>query len=173
MQIQRKPRKKSKKLFLIILILIAISIAGVMTYFWLFRQSPQNTTINPLDALVSDDRDGANNIKDNPSPPTEATGNMPAEDIPLNATGSIVINQLDQKNGMVRANASVSNFNTERCVYSFTAEDSKPVVREQAGNCSELTVPQDYFDKIGRYTLTVTAYSSNDKLTISQEIDVL
>ncbi len=167
----RLQRKKSKKPLFITLGVVLV-VVGVVVFFLFFKPSAQNTDNNSVDAVATDEQSGAKNIKDSPiaaNPQNDA----PAEDIPASTVGGITITQLDQVGGIVRATATVTDFKTQKCVYSFTIDGGKPVVREQTGDCTALTVAQDYFDRIGRYTLTVTAYSDSDKLTTSQEINVL
>lgn len=168
MRVQRKSQKKS----LFITLGVAFAVVGVVIFFLFLKPPTQYTDNNSVDTIATDEQSGAKNIKDSPIV-ANPQSNTPAEDIPASPVGSITITQLDQVDGMVRATATVDDFKTQKCVYSFTIDGGKPVVREQTGDCAALTVAQDYFDKIGRYTLTVTAYSDNDKLTTSQEINVL
>lgn len=170
-----KTKNNSKKILVITLLGALLVVGLVAAFFFIKYADDQKATQNRLGDIASDSQGDVKNDEGKTSNPSTnpQSNDTPSDKIPVNTSGSIDIAYLNQSDGAVHAKAVVTNFSTEKCVYSFTADGSKPVVREQTGDCKELSVAQDYFDKIGRYNLTVTAYSSNDKLLISREIDVL
>lgn len=88
------------------------------------------------------------------------------DQVPASSEGTIDIVDLNQATGFVNAKASTANFVATKCVYQFTSDGAKPVVRESE-NCNAISVPQADFEKIGTYSLTVTAYNANMKLVSS------
>lgn len=107
--------------------------------------------------------------KNTATPPTNVT----SEQVSLASKGIITITDLDQSSGYINAKASVSDFNVTQCVYSFTAPDAKPVVRQQDGSCEGVSIPEAEFEIIGTYKLTVTAYNGIiEKISTTKDIDV-
>lgn len=162
-------RKKSRKALYITLSVIAVVAIGVVLYYLV--SSNQSATPNPYqpeypDSVVTPPNN--ENETKNPNSVDEQT----SDEVPPSQVGSITITNLNQKSGYVNALATTSNFTPTQCVYSFSSNGSKPVVREQSGGCTGISIPEGEFDKIGTYTLTVTAYGGGEKLTASADIYV-
>lgn len=161
--------QKNQKLYLAVggAALVLFIIAACVYYFAFSKPKPapqqSQYPVTPSDASNSDTADKA---------PSNTTDITPSEEIPLSAVGSVTITSLNQRNGYVNALAEVSSFTPSQCVYTFTSDGSKPVTREQKGGCSGVSILEDEFDKVGTYTLTVSVYGDNQKLTASKDIYV-
>lgn len=167
---------KSTKISKVLWVTIPLTIvAGLFVWYFVFKSSGI-TTPQPKYPIVEGKAD--RNTEDTQQTDTnnkEVKSNVPADtktsqEVPAATTGAIVITEVEQSNGYVNAKAATSNFSSSQCVYSFVAPDSRPVVKEQPGNCSGISVSQNEFDKIGTYTLTVTAYGESGKLEAKKEI---
>lgn len=173
MKIKTKSTSPKRLLKMAIIILTAFVVIGaclVLVFKMIdpLKNNQLNTNTTDGGSLDTTNPDQVD-IKDEKS---NLGSNKTNEDISSSQSGSITIQSFEQKDGSVNVRAETSNFNALKCVYSFTADGGKPVVKEQAGGCSALSIPQNEFDMIGKYTLTVTAYSANEKVTISKEIVV-
>lgn len=173
-----KTNKISKlPLFVKILIpVLAFALLASAIIFYLFYGADPTKDYNPKYPLNDSGQSVSNtpesNSSDQPSKNPVSTNDKTSEDTPVVPTGSIAIAELEQSSGYVNARAVVSNFTAAQCVYSFVAENSRPVVREQQGDCSGVSISQNEFDKIGTYTLTVTAYNSAGKVEAKKDIYV-
>lgn len=113
------------------------------------NNAPAKTTTDPKSSLPSDN-----------------------ESIPSNNTASISIDELSQSNGQITAKASTVDITVSNCVYNFTSEGARPVVRETKGGCNTISIPSVEFEKIGTYTLTVTAYDEATRISTTKKINV-
>ena len=172
-------KTSSKKPLLITIILIVILLIGsVIWYFFIRRTDPTKSYRPQYPSSVKTETKQSSNTNataaddyknsDTSSTPSLETSNQ----VPTAKTGTIDITNLNQKDGFVNALAVVSNFETSKCVYSFTTPDARPVVREVAGSCTGVSIPQVEFEMIGTYTLTATAYSGSEKITTTKGIDI-
>lgn len=148
--------------------LLIIVLAGALLFILYQRYGePRVNDINKNGAGIQVDGERPETKKELPG-----TDNKTSEDIDTSTTGTIEIASFNQSDGYVTVEAKIKDFAAQQCVYTFSIEAGKPVVREQSGSCSKISIPEGEFDRIGVYTLTVTAYADSDKLTTSQEIDI-
>jgi len=167
--------KQSKKtphknlLFAAIIILICASVA-----VWLLTRpaDPKNTASSSSNSTKSSTTGGGTAKDTTSTSQTSTQSNLTTEQVPASAAGSVTISTLKQSGSYVIAAAQVSNFATTQCVYTFTKDGSKPVVREVSNSCSEVSIPVGEFEMIGTYTLTVNVYNGTQKLSASQDISV-
>jgi hypothetical protein len=156
-------------------ILFALEKTGVTNFYTNSEETNENAgtpyaDIKDVEITGDSDQSGdASNPKENSS---TNISDKTSNDFQVNTSGSISITTLDQTNGIVSAQATVSNFSPQQCVYTFTIQDGKPVIRETNNECTRVSIPQGEFDRIGLYKLTVTAYSGSEKLTTSKDIDI-
>lgn len=166
MKISQTKQKVSKKSIIISSISIVLFVC-VLT-IWYISQANSNTDNLPSETsapeqVTSNNKDG---VKSNPT----TNENILNEDIPVSENGSVMITNITQDNGIITVLVGVSNFTVAQCVYSFTSEGSKPVVKETSDGCEQISISQDEFDKIGNYTLTVSAYGSNQKIIATKDV---
>lgn len=161
-----KNQKKPKSYIYIWAVSIAVIVLILCAYFFLFRK-PSPIIIQPQYAPGTSEDNATDNPDKQQANPMLDT---PNEEIPLSATGNVTITNLNQKNGYVNVLAEVSSFTPSQCVYTFTSDGSKPVIREQNGTCVGVSILEDEFDRIGTYRLTVSVYGDNQKLTTSKDI---
>ena len=162
--------QKNQKIYLAIgVATLALLIIAACMYYFIFskpKPAPQQSQYPVSSSDEGSDTDTTDKA------PSNTTDIIPSEDIPVSTAGSVAITNLNQRNGYVNALAEVSSFTPSQCVYTFTSEGSKPVTREQKGGCSGVSILEDEFDKVGTYTLTVSVYGNNQKLTASKDIYV-
>lgn len=163
---QIKQKKNIRTIYIVIAAVVMLFVVGFGIYWFFMRGSdapnPTNQTTNTstTPSVKNDSND------------TTQTIDKTTDEVPTNKTGLITITSFNQKNGTVSARATTTNFDTKECIYSFTTDGGKPVIKEQTGNCAAISLSQDLFDKIGTYTLTVTAYSNDEKITTTREVDI-
>ena len=168
----RKDKKNKRRLFFIVILAIVLIGAGVAAYF-IFTNSNDPTKSYKPEYDISKNNDDPQSeegkkesVKDTPQ------DDRTNEEIPVAPQGTVSITDLNQRDGYVNVAATTANFETQKCVYSFISEGARPVTREQSGNCQATSIPQAEFDKIGSYTLHVTAYDTTSKITASQTINI-
>ncbi len=169
MKIQTQPKHTNKRSWIIAISSAVVLVLCAVGYYYLvfvpnYDPTDSYTPVYPVETS------NQSTAKDKDSIASDNT--TTAEDVPKSVSGSIVIDDLNQKNGYVNIKATVSNFTPTQCVYSFTINGGKPVIKEQTGTCTGLSISQEEFDRIGTYTVTATAYSSSEKITATQTIEI-
>ena len=164
-----KNQKNRKLYFVIGTSAFILLIVAICIYYFLVSK-PKSTIPQQSQYPVSSSSSGDSSSNTTVKEPSNTANTTPSEDIPQSPAGSVAITNLNQQNGYVNALAEVSAFTPSQCVYTFTSEGSKPVTREQKGGCSGVSILEDEFDKVGTYTLTVSVYGNNQKLTTSKDI---
>ncbi|MCB9822872.1 hypothetical protein H6800_01190 [Candidatus Nomurabacteria bacterium] len=154
----------NKKATIIIVIAVLLLLVGALAYY-LFRSEDPTNDYKPLYETASDreaDSSNDNKAKDDTS---QSTTPSTSEEVPSSPSGSVRITQANQANGFINAKAEVSDFQVKTCVYQFTSEGARPVIRETQNQCEGISIPQAEFEKIGTYNLVVTAYSTGNKIS--------
>lgn len=171
---QRKLKKKT--LVIVAIIGIALIIAAVIWVFVASREpvkqaSPKYSTSS---SSTQKNNGGSTSQTEQNSKGSDNTATtVTSQQVPVAPKGSVSIVDLEQAKGYINAKAVVSNFTTTQCVYSFTAQDARPVIRQIDGDCEGISIPQGEFELIGTYTLTVTAYNgTTEKISGSKDIAV-
>lgn len=168
-----KNQKKSKKALFISLAVLIIILAGIATYVLLTKKNPQTETSTNNVVNTAQDSNNTDSSSDSyKETPTTDDSTTTSDNIPASTAGSLKITKLVQEGDYISALAVATDFQSTQCVYTFTSENSKPVVRQTTGSCTEVTIPAGEFDKIGTYTLTVVVYDGTNKLTESKDIYV-
>ncbi len=166
---RQKPFLKTKRGLVVVVGLVLLALFGVW-YFFYYPQDPTRSYKPQYPQASSSDERPASTTQQ----PTKESGTpldtRVSEDVPVASQGLIDIADLNQKDGFVNARAQVSGFSVVKCVYQFESTGARPVIREQSGGCSGVSIPQVEFEKIGTYTLTVTTYGDTDKLSASKDI---
>ena len=164
-------KNNNKRTIIVLTLLALLIVAGVAAYYFVKNQDPTKNYKPMYDTSTSKDSTQTDNdsVKDNPS-----QSNLPttSEEVPSATEGSIKIVQLNQADGYINAKAETANFSTQTCVYQFSSEGARPITRELEGNCAGISIPQAEFEKIGTYTLVVTAYGSDKKISSTQTLNV-
>lgn len=162
-------RHSNKRTYIILLIMALLVAGGLLAYYFYKNQDPTKYYKPMYDTSTNTDpqQSSEETVKENPRQSDLPTT---SEDVPAATSGSINIVDLNQADGFVNAKAEVGNFATSTCVYQFTSEGARPVTRELQGQCDGISIPQAEFEKIGNYTLVVTAYSNDQKLSSTPQI---
>lgn len=163
----RQKNKKQKFIYISVGAIICVVAGGLLFAMQIQPNTSENPYISIKDVGIHSDPQ-----KSNPKEEAGAVSNQSSDEIPTSQAGSITITSLEQSGGYVHVRVDTMDFAVKQCVYSFKISDGKPVVREQSGGCEPVSIPEGEFDRIGVYTLTVTAYGSNQKISTSQNIDV-
>lgn len=167
-----KAKNKSRNnLYIVAVVVVILAILGIVLYVFFTNQSSERTPEYPT-TDSNNSSTGTSNEDSTKSPSSSNETSTPSDEIPVSEAGAVTITNLNQKSGYVNVLATVSNFTPTQCVYTFTSEGSKPVTRAQDGSCSGVSIPQEEFDKIGTYTLTVSVYGQGEKLTATKDIYV-
>ena len=161
--------KSKKRTYAFILITVLLIIGAVLAYYFYKNQDPTKDYKPMYDTSTNAEpqQSSGDSVKDNTSQSDLPTT---SEDVAEATSGSITIVNLNQADGFVNAKAEVNNFTTSTCVYQFSSEGARPVTREIQGQCDGISIPQAEFEKIGNYTLLVTAYSNDQKLSSTPQI---
>ena len=176
----QKSSKPKRRRFLFVLLAIGILIAAsVIVWALVIRHTDPTNKYSPKYAVQSSKDQSSSSggtsqsVKDPGS--DSATTSVTSDQVPAAASGSISIVDLEQANGYINAKASVTNFPTTQCVYSFTATNdaNNPIVRQLDGQCDGVSISQVEFQYLGTYTLTVTAYNgTTEKISATKDINV-
>lgn len=168
-----KNKKTINKPLIIGVAIAVLIVAGLFIYFFFFASKDPTDNYRPEYPVTQNDSESNNPnntdtvkvLEAQPSPQT-------SDSIPVSDSGLVSISSLNQRDGFVNALADVQNFSASKCVYMFESDGAKPVIREQSGSCSGISIPQVEFEKIGKYKLTVTVYDGDSKISTSGEINV-
>lgn len=171
MRISRRANKHRKVIiFVIAAILLAVSLVVVYKIF--FKNEDPTTSFRPEYPQSLQEQKDDLPTDSNKTPSQSSTLPQTTEEIPIAQAGQVTISNLNQKDGFINALAVVDNFSATSCVYFFSSEGARPIVREQSGSCAGVSIPQVEFDKIGDYTLTVTVYDGSQRITTTKMIKV-
>lgn len=169
MKIRSKSSGISKRLLVGLIAALLIAAAAGL-YYYKTAQKPTDT-YDPQFPVSGSTKQPQPNVKqgskENPITLPETT-----ENTPTSSNGTITIEDLNQRDGFVNVNVTTANYSTARCVYQFTSEGARPVIKEFQGSCQATSIPQVEFEKIGIYTFTATAYNATEKITVTRDIDV-
>lgn len=169
MKIRSKNSRISRRLLVsaaIILLLAAVS--GF--YYYKATQRPTDTYRPQYPVSDSTKQPQSETKQGGKKEPTTLPNTT--EETPEAKTGTITILDLNQRDGFVNVNVTTTDFSTTRCVYQFTSEGARPVVKEFQGLCQATSIPQVEFEKIGSYTFTAIAYSATEKITTTRDINI-
>lgn len=166
-------QNRLKKPLVISVVMIMLLVLGFIIYNLLFIPKDPTSSYSPQypDSTSIENTPSGNNTHDT-TKVANPQGEQIAEDVPVASGGSVNILDFNQQNGFVNALAKVNAFTPIKCVYLFESEGTRPVVRELSGDCTGISIPQVEFEKIGKYVLTVTAYSDSEKLSTSKELSI-
>lgn len=170
--------KKTKPLFFIIAGGLLI-VASVIIWALFIRHTDPTKQYSPRYTVQPSKSQSGNSVgasqSDKDPGSDNTTTSVTSDQIPSAASGSINIVDLEQANGYINAKASVSNFTTTQCVYSFTTANNanNPIIRQLDSQCDGVSIPEVQFQYLGTYTLTVTAYNgTSEKISTTKDIDV-
>ena len=169
MKIQKSTDKNTKRIVIISVLTVVLIATAVGALFYSTRPSEQPSSSAP--GIPAGEQGTINPTKEqdlNSTPPEDKTD----EEIQPSKEGAVVISGYGQSGGVITASATVTDFQTVKCVYLFESSGAKPVVKETANGCDTVSINEVVFDKVGTYTLTVTAYSANEKIVAAQEVQV-
>ncbi len=175
-ELGKSTKERSKKPILLLIGLVIALLAAVSVYWFAIRDtSPAVVDGNATDPTINSSKELSSNessTKSSSASGTESTSN--SEDIPVSTALAVTGIKLSQESGFVNASAQISgSTQAGTCVFSFTATDSRPVVKEASAtsDCS-IKIAEVEFDKIGEWNLSVTFYQQNTKATAEQKVTI-
>lgn len=167
MVLPKRPISKKGLLPLLGLAVVFVAIVGL----WAIGNN-KNTPQFPASVNSSDTKPNPNTNDGDADVKTDSVSDQTTDNIESSASGRILIETLNQTHGYVNVKATVEQFKVNKCVYEFTSDGARPVIRETPDDCQGISINQMEFEKIGPYLLTVTAYGETGKLTDSQTINI-
>lgn len=175
-------RNKSKLRIIIPILLVVLGAAAALGYMYLNHLGPFSENTPSSSERAEQDR-AKNTDKTNQQQKDALVGGSTSKNVdtakttdqvPQSTDVSVQINTLSQKDGVVTYRAAATGATTGTCSAVFTNELGKPVTRtaETAdGQCSA-AIPEQEFDALGTWTLTVRFYSNNTQATANKTIEI-
>jgi hypothetical protein len=157
----------SKKILIAILVL---ALAVFALWFFIFRD--KTPVYTPKYEPSTSKSPTSQNEKTTEEKISSPASSLTGDQIPVATQGKVTILDLNQSNGYVNVATSVENFTVVSCVYQFTSEGARPIVKEFKDECKNTSILENEFEKIGQYTFTVIVYGASDKLTATKAIDI-
>lgn len=169
-------KNKKTAIFIGLFLFLAVIIAGYVVaakYYGFFpfeRADDKNTTSNAIKQdkakKISDDK---NTQSDQPSSQTTA---QTSDQVPVGTTLNVEITAWQQTNRQVDAVAKTSGPGV--CVFQYTTEGDKPVIRETqaSGNECRTSIPELYFSKLGTWQLKVVYYNDGQKAEVLKDVSI-
>ena len=119
--------------------------------------------------------DPTNNGKGDAMNTEGVDSNKSTDDIPQSTTASISINSTTQSSGTISTDISIEN-NSQNgvCSFTFTKENARPVVRsvDTSSNSCKVSIPEQEFEMIGTWNLSVHYFSNNTQATAEGTVSV-
>jgi len=173
----KKHSSLNKKNLTIILVIVGVVIIAAVAFWLITSRHDPTSQYHPKYSTPSASSGGSSvstpQVENDSKNSDQTASDTTSQQVPVAPSGSVAIVDLSQADGYINAKATVSGFTTTQCVYTFTAQDARPVIRQINGDCTGVSIPQGEFELIGTYTLTVTAYNgTTEKVTASKDISV-
>jgi hypothetical protein len=170
------PRSKKWVILPIIAILILAS-GGSFMYF----KNKYNASKNLRDSAqvesakekLSDDSNKVS-IDINSEKATGDISNQTTEQTPISQDFAIALASQSQSEGLVKVSAKATGATEGRCVFSFTTEGDRPVVRESTlsnGICSA-EIPEVEFSRLGVWNLNISLHVNNTRTEVNQSVTI-
>jgi hypothetical protein len=154
-----------------VILLAILALVGAVVIWYVFFKDPTPTYEPKYEPATS--KSTLNEDTETSETKTNPPGSdLTSEDVPISSQGVVSITDLSQSEGYVNIATTVENFTVVSCVYQFTAEGARPIVKETDGVCKNASILENEFEKIGQYTFTVIVYGTDDKLTATRTIDI-
>lgn len=167
---------KNKKVLILLSVLLLVSVAAyllVARYYAFFPFTPVKDT-NPTSEFIKQrDAKQIDESKDTINKPTTTPeSSQVSEEIPLASALSVEITSWKQENRLVESTAKTSS--DGMCVFQYTADGDKPVVREVKveNNECKSSIPELYFSKIGAWKLKVVYYNNDQKAEVLRDVTI-
>jgi len=158
-------------IIIVVVVLIAYTSTSFALKLWPFTQpTPSDTQSDSTSTSTDSSKD---NIPSSDNGSTKTTDQVPV-DTALNAT----INTLEQKNGLVTFNGSVSPaLAGGTCSLTFTNPNDKPINRTSESTtdntssvCKQITVPETEFSYLGTWTTTFRYFVGEKQVVATKDI---
>ena len=172
-QLGRTERKRSKKLLIVAGLLLLIIAAGA-TYWFVFRDNSAPVDENATDPTLTSAKEEAAEVTETKTNDSNNSQTVTADQVPSSPSLSISGLTTSQSGGYVTAEATIGGATQSgSCVFTFTATDSRPVVKQSSGTTSCSTrIAEVEFDKVGTWNLEVSFFQNNTKASASQNVTI-
>lgn len=168
--------KNKKNVILVISVSLVILLVGYLlaaNYYGFFpfsRAVENNPTSNTVKQLST--ADDTYTDKKSSTPTSSDVTAQTSDEVALSPNLSVQIIAWQQQNRSVDATATTSGPGT--CVFQYTTDGDKPVVRETQSNESKCSssIPELFFSKLGTWHLKVTYYQENQKAETMRDVTI-
>ncbi|HMS31034.1 MAG TPA: hypothetical protein PJ984_01425 [Candidatus Saccharibacteria bacterium] len=175
---QKYEKPGHRRLFIFIGIFLAVLVlASYVGYGYLRPEEVDKNIADPT--LVSEKTRDSSASNQPESKSNQKTSTVTSQQVPVSQTITLSDAAFNQANGSVTSSVLVDGVSeTGKCVFTFTATDSKPVVEESTSvsedgmqKCST-SIQEVRFDKIGIWSLDVTFFQDNQKASTNLEVEI-
>jgi len=175
-KIQRKSTV-AKKIIVFVLVLVAVLVAftgfAYAANIWPFN----NSTVPTSDTQNNNSQENA--TKDG-NPSSEDTPTKTTDQIPLNNSVVVTIDELAQSNGLITFKATVaSSIQGGKCSLSLTNPNDKPVTRTVNATssnstqiCGPIEISEQEFSYLGEWTATLRYYINDTQALATKAITI-
>lgn len=171
------PRSK-KWVILPVLAILILASGGSFIYFKNKSSSTPKDLQDRAQVESSKDRIDSNDdkvsINVNPDKAVTDVSNQTTEQTPISTDISISLLSQTQADGLIKVAAKATGTTGGRCVFSFTTEGDRPVVRESSlssGACN-VEIPEVEFSKIGVWNLNISLHVNNTRTEVNQNVTI-
>lgn len=173
-----EPPKIRKIILPAVLAVVIIGAGG----FWYFTNKSGDVANTRDDAQITSSKDKINNsssgeshaTESNPEKAPEDVSNKTTDQIPTDESISVTLLSQTQANGLIKVSARITGSNEGKCVFTFTTEGDRPVVRESKPNNSTCSaeIPEVEFTKLGSLNLNISFFSKNTRAEVNQSVTI-
>ncbi len=173
MKIKHKKSFLSKKVWVIIILIVLLSTVATAVYFYT-KQTYHATTSPETTDEAKDIKDKKpatypeqTNSDSNPDKTSSQNNTDDASPPPAPGKASVTMASYAQENHQITTVVAVTGHtSTSNCTFTFSHADAKPVVRQVqvSGNSCNATAPEVEFSVVGLWQLNVSLYNGSTKL---------
>lgn len=177
----KKPLTTRRKLLRIIAIAVVAALVIGGSLYALEKSRITNVIKDPFytsDEQKAEDatkNDPTNNGKGGEANTDGVDSNKTTDEIPQSTTISISLDSTTQSSGNVVAKVSIKNNSQDGvCSFTFSKENARPVVRsiDTSSNSCEVSIPEQEFEMIGTWNVSVHYFSNNTQATVEGSVSV-
>lgn len=170
-------KKTGSKKILTAGIVLLIMALGVTSYIYIKHRDKQANLAAQQKARDEAQTESAKNQESQEASEEKGNSNSSlttTDTVPTSDTASVVITGFAQSGGQVRATAAISGGQADKCVFTYTAQDSRPVVKQvsASNNSCSSSISEVEFDMIGARNLNVTAYIGSTKTEVNKSVTI-
>ena len=171
----KKSGRSNKRRYILLALVLLVLLSG-----GLFALNRRNNRTTDVEKQQQEQRKNDELSTNKPTEKEQDATKTPsdAKDIdklPPAAALSIAISSFSQENGAVSVASTITGSEAEgQCVFSFTTEGGKPVIRQTQSNNKQCSaaIPEVEFDKLGLWNLEATFRMDNTKSIATKQVEI-